>query len=233
VTFQDPHPLAGAFERVKRAGEHLDDLRPRIEAIRQQQKQAFLAHFDLNPLHQGGLPKMPASMRVPILVGEICYNLRSALDYLIFELARHDSGVPQKNTQFPMVDTPEKFRSEGPPRLKGVNDAHVRMIEWLQPYRGCGWTKSLREISNPDKHREFSAMKGTGTGLAYAPSDSEYEALALPVRRIRHPTAGEIDVKLDFTCALHFVDGPPVVETLELIQLKVSEVLTAFEPEFT
>jgi hypothetical protein len=233
VTSQNHHPLAGAFERVKRAGEHLDDLRLRIDAMSQQQKEAFLAHFDLNPLHQRALPDpMPASMRVPILVGEICYNLRSALDYLIFELAKRDSVVPQKNTQFPIVDTPEKFRSDGLPRLNGVNDTHVLMIERLQPYNGCDWTRSLREISNPDKHREFSAMRGTGTGLVYAPSDPEYEALALPIRRVRHPARGEIDVKLHFTCTVHFVDGPPVVETLELIQLKVSEALTAFEPEF-
>jgi hypothetical protein len=175
---------------------------------------------------------MPASMRVPILVGEICYNLRGALDYLIFELAERDAGVPQKNTQFPIVDTPEKFRSEGLPRLKGVNDTHVLMIERLQPYHdGCDWAGSLREISNPDKHREFSAMRGTGSGVAYAPSDPEYEGLALPIRRVQHPARGEMDVKLDFTCAVHFNDGPPVVETLELVKLKVSETLTAFQTE--
>jgi hypothetical protein len=38
------------------------------------------------------------------LVGEICYNLRSALDYLVFELAKHDSGTRQENTQFPIAE---------------------------------------------------------------------------------------------------------------------------------
>jgi hypothetical protein len=32
---------------------------------------------------------------------------------------------------------------------------------------------------------------------------------------------------------VRFDDGTPVVETLELIQLKVSETLTAFKTEFT
>ena len=76
-------------------------------------------------------------------------------------------------------------------------------------------------------------MRGTGTGSGYAPTDPEYERLALPIRRVRHPTRGEMDVKIDFTCMVHFVDGPPVVETLELIQQKVSEALIAFEPELT
>jgi hypothetical protein len=172
-------------------------------------------------------------MRVPILVGEICYNLRGALDYLVFELAKHDFGAPQENTQFPIADKPEKFRSARAARLRGVNDLHVAMIERLQPYQdGCDWTRSLREISNPDKHREFSAMRGTGAGIAYAPTDPEYEGLALPIRRVRHPTRGEIDVKLDFTHVVHFVDGPPVVETLDPIKFKVFEALTAFGSEF-
>jgi hypothetical protein len=38
--------------------------------------------------------------------------------------------------------------------LRGVNDPHVRTIESLQPYRGVAWTATLRDLSNPDKHRE-------------------------------------------------------------------------------
>jgi hypothetical protein len=209
------------------------DLRPRIEAMRRQQEQEFLAQFDANPLHQGEIPGGTlASMRVLILVGEICYNLRGALDYLVFELAKHDSGAPQEKTQFPIVDTPEKFKSDRSVRLRGVNGLHVAMIERLQPYNRCDWARILREISNPDKHREFVAMKGGGSGLAYAATDPEYEGLALPIRRVRHPASGEMYVKLDFTCTVRFVDGSPVMETLELIKLKVSETLTAFAMEF-
>jgi hypothetical protein len=225
-----PHPLDGAFERVRRAEEHLLDLRPRIEAMRQQQAHYLLTQFDGRPLDQLWLPGMvQASMRIPILVGETCYNLRSALEYLVFELAKHDSGVPQKKTQFPIVDTPEKFR---PDRLKEVNAAHVAAIERLQPYNGCDWTRALREVSNPDKHREFVQMRGTGTGLVYTPTDPEYASLALPICRAQHPATGETDVKVDFTCSVQFADGPPVIETLELIKLRIFETLTAFKTEF-
>jgi hypothetical protein len=48
-------------------------------------------------------------MSVPIRVGEVCYNFRSALDYLIFELAKLDSGVEQGGTQFPIMDSPKDF----------------------------------------------------------------------------------------------------------------------------
>ena len=65
---QNLHPLAGAFERVERAAEHLIDLRPRIDAMRHQHRQVFLAQFDADPLHQGQIPgSAQASMRIPYL----------------------------------------------------------------------------------------------------------------------------------------------------------------------
>jgi len=172
-------------------------------------------------------------MRVPILVGEVCHNLRSALDYLVFELARYDAGAPQKNTQFPVAKTPKIFRSERAKHLKGVDDRHVGMIERLQPYNGCDWTRALREISNRDKHREFVAMRGVAAGLAYVSTDPEYGSLALPVLRVPHPAHGcEVDVKVDLPYTVHFADGPPVMDTLEVIKTKVFETLTEFRAEF-
>jgi hypothetical protein len=43
------YPLAGAFARVDRAAEHLADLRPRIEAMRQAQNQATFPYFETEP----------------------------------------------------------------------------------------------------------------------------------------------------------------------------------------
>ncbi len=69
-----PHPLAGAFARVDRAGEHLADLKPDIDAMRQQQDQATFPYFETEPPH-GFAVNLPtradASMRIPILIGEI------------------------------------------------------------------------------------------------------------------------------------------------------------------
>jgi hypothetical protein len=83
---------------VARAGEHLEDLRGRLDAFRRAQEDAFLPFFDTVPPYQFPLmiPQIATtSMRVPVLVGEICYNLRSSPDYLVFELARLNSGVRQ------------------------------------------------------------------------------------------------------------------------------------------
>src|SRR5215467_5786119 len=88
------HPLDGCFERVRRADEHLADLEQRARDVFLQQANSVVIEFDSN--HPGGIKNFsrPAEtffgMRFGVLIGEICYNLRSALDYLVFELARNN-----------------------------------------------------------------------------------------------------------------------------------------------
>ncbi len=88
-----PHVLKGAFERVARAEEHLLDLNGRLDAWRHEQENAIIPQFDPNPPDYHFTADTSGAIGPPfivgILIGEISYNLRSALDYLIYELARH------------------------------------------------------------------------------------------------------------------------------------------------
>jgi len=172
-------------------------------------------------------------MRIGVLIGEICYNFRSALDYFIFELAKHDSGIAQDGTQFPIVDRKKDFAWRTKMWLKGINAAHVAAIERLQPYSGCDWTKALRDLSNRDKHREFVSIKGDYTAFGYSRiGDRNFDAISAPVRRTPHPVHGEVDVKVYFTANVQFPDGAPIIETIEIVKLKVAETLEAFQSEF-
>ena len=135
-----PHKLDGAFERVGRAGEHLDELQRRLKGFSEQCANEVLANLNLEPIEQSNEPKIGfkplpldfTKLDLPsifsILVGEICYNLRSALDYLVYELALSDSGVdPQSKTQFPIEDFEHdrKGRKKILARLSGLNAAHI------------------------------------------------------------------------------------------------------------
>jgi len=86
---------------------------------------------------------------VSILIGEICYNLRSALDYLVYELAILDSSKRQDGTQFPIDDTPEKFSKHKRSWLKGLNSNHVAAIEKLQPRASGNPGATLRGSGSP------------------------------------------------------------------------------------
>jgi hypothetical protein len=97
-------PLDPCRARVDRACEHLEELDTYIQGIAKKQADTCSIEFDPIPPYQitkvGLPPETFMGMRLPILVGEVCYHLRSALDYLVYELALLDSGVEQKGTQF-------------------------------------------------------------------------------------------------------------------------------------
>jgi hypothetical protein len=232
------HDLNGAFQRVARADKHLGDLRREINNLYRAQENSVRCDFDPDPPHKlrqvtfENLPLPP--MTIGILIGEVLYNLRSALDYLVFALARHDSGCPQEFTQFPIVDKRKDFRSDTTAkRLRGINPAHVAAIERLQPYNGVKWIKTLRDFSNTDKHREFVVVGGDVNAVAYTREITpNFEVLPYPVRGAPHPAMGQVDVKIDFTGRVQFDDGTPILETLAELVVKVKDTLVAFQPEF-
>ena len=235
-----PHVLNGAFERVTRAEEHLADLGGRIARWLDKRENAVVFQFDMKPPHDPIVDTancVGPPLMVGILFGEIAYNLRSALDYLIFELAKLDPGTAQDGTQFPIESSKDNFRGwKKKARLKGIKPAHIAALDRLQPYRGCQWTKTLRDISNPDKHRELINIKG-GYVIHFShrlnePNPAILAAIPKPIRRAYHPVHGDVDVKLSLTATITLDDGTPVADALEEIKTQVANTLIAFKPEF-
>jgi hypothetical protein len=93
-----------------------------------------------------------------VVIGEIFYNLRAALDYLVFALV---DG--QHRTQFPIDETPKDFERHRKTFLKGVAVEYIAPIKSLQPYNGCQWMRFLREYSNFDKHSDLHVLQTGGT----------------------------------------------------------------------
>jgi hypothetical protein len=233
------HPLSGALERMLRANEHLSDLKQRLSPFLQGADHGpfVSAVCELHKIKLDSTVVMPASMRIPILVGETCYNLRGALDYLVFELTKLDSGEPSYHTQFPIESKPQQFCKHLKGKkgcLRGLSDAHVARVKALQPCCGCVWTKTLQRISNPDKHREFVALGGNVILTIFvAGEDLEFDQLPIPIHRGPHPrTRAEVDMKICMAGTLLFTDRTPVIETLEELVLKVKETLAAFWSDF-
>jgi hypothetical protein len=233
------HPLDPCFARVRRADEHLVDLKRLFAEVQVRQANAVEIEFDPNPPYSILGAKQPPEtfigMNFPIRIGEICYNLRSALDYVIFELAKLDSGVEQSGTQFPIMDAEQDFEGRGKGAfLKGVNLIHVARIERLQPYTGCNWTRNLRDTSNPDKHRHFLKMKGDVTATVHSSLDrsTDLSRIIGYERNAPHPTLGPVKVKVHLATSLAFTDGTPVTETLEEIKSEVASTLRYFKSEF-
>ncbi len=169
-----------------------------------------------------------------ILIGEICYNLRGALDYLVYELAFLDSGKIVEGTQFIIEDKQKVFAFRQKERLNGLNSTHIAAIEALQPYRGCDWTKALRDISNPDKHRRLTFNQGVFDLQVFANAD-RLRFLNLPGRisSAKHPITGQkMHMQTNLMLEIQLSDGTPVIETLKKIQAEVARTLDAFKPDF-
>src|SRR5438045_9762205 len=89
--------LDGAYARLDRAREQLTDLVLRIKCLPPPHIAEIIAHTNFHIVKDfvlsnspGELPELPHILSV--LIGEVIYNLRAALDYLVFDLAQSDSG---------------------------------------------------------------------------------------------------------------------------------------------
>jgi len=232
------HPLDGCLERVRRANEHLSELEREIGIMIE--KQAHAVPFDLDPkpphgaVNVGRPPETFAGLRLGTLVGEIVYNLRCALDYLIYALAELDSGAPQKRTQFPIMETAQDFARWSKTMLKGVNPGHIAAVERLQPYNGCSWTDALGALSNMDKHRHIVPGQGRMKATVHSALETDLSRISGAFeRKAKHPLTGaEVHVKIHVVSEITFMNGAEVIRTLHELEAQVANTLRDFEPEF-
>jgi hypothetical protein len=126
------------------------------------------------------IPKSPPR-EICVLVGEMVYQMRSALDHLAFELVkRNPSGksLPHgwdTRSQFPLyVNIPTKGKPPVPYTLPAPYNIFSRelpnipmkaftFIESVQPYYGntaiCNLLGFLAKLSNIDKHRHLHIIR--------------------------------------------------------------------------
>ena len=117
--------------------------------------------------------------RVGLLVGDIVYNLRSALDHLVYQLALINTGgnvARPERTQFPICDSRLLYEKAASADLAEVAPDHKQVIESFQPYHPMEENISvglyfhplamLRDLSNTDKHRFITPVLIPSTGLS-------------------------------------------------------------------
>jgi hypothetical protein len=104
------------------------------------------------------------------------------------------------------------------------------MIERLQPYYGCDWSKRLHRFSNRDKHNGFVAIQAqaiieTNPIIPRGPTTFVFRA-------IHPPTSVEVNVNIHVTVEIFLGKSLPVVQTLKKIKSGVAQTLADFNPEF-
>lgn len=103
----------------------------------------------------------PIPARFGLIAGDFLQNLRSVLDYLVWQLILANGKIPHKTkTAFPITRKVSSFEDAKINRLVGVPDEAIALIEALQPYpeRDRGNRPQpihiLDELTNENKHRQ-------------------------------------------------------------------------------
>ena len=244
-----PTALEGVHAWLDRADEHLSELRTAFkswlyaerELAMKTARQGDDPESDDSPV-LGSVNTAPNTVippRINVIVGEVAQALRRALDYLVYELARRDSGRMQDNTQFPFERTEDGFADlsrpgSKRPYLRGVGEGHVAALRPYQPFSGAEWGVQLQAISNPDKHRHLTVMAHRQEArVRFTDGTSEPGALATAEGYlVSMPFDDEGSVELLISFRLTIDDDLAVFDVLSDIRAKVRDVLETFEPCF-
>jgi hypothetical protein len=173
--------IKDAGAKLDRAGEHLKTLKAEIADFQQADSHSIDAQTD--PQTGAYLLRVQpnaVSSKISAIVGDVLCNFRPTLDYLVYALAYLDSGSPQEGTQFPICDSADYFKRKRKGWLKGLSPDHIAAIEDLQPYDGrdeLQWLRTLRDLSNPDKHKHLSVVASAVEGV--------FEVLDTPKRILK------------------------------------------------
>jgi len=161
-------PLVDPYLKTSRAKVHLENLREKL-AIFCENPCEFIREDDLeNQLHIVRMKIKDIPDEIPLILGDLLYCLRSALDQLVWCLAKINAtpGYPE-HTQFPILEQPDAQRFQR--QTRGVPAEAARIIESLQPYKAPTpaavrehllWR--LNRLCNIDKHIRIPIHGATG-----------------------------------------------------------------------
>jgi len=163
--------LTGVDLKIGRAKRKLADLDERIKTAFAPNLYRISSEFDSEIAEQvysvHDLPAIDPEWALEI--GEVLYQLRSALDHLAWQLVELNGSSPSEQTQFPIRDSPNDKNGQRLPLqtlLPQVKDAQIlKPIDECQPYNAGDGTDHtiqkarttplwhLKALNNVDKHR--------------------------------------------------------------------------------
>jgi hypothetical protein len=169
------HPLAGCQLKMVRANEHGKTLNDAIDEFTGRNPYETVNDFKPEIGHyvtRFKVREWPDPAWSPI-VGDIVYNVRSALDHLAWQLVRRNRRTPTGTTTFPIfcqdpfnpaahpsVTEYERALKRWNAQTKRMHSGDIALLKLLQPHQRGEDADShplarLDQLSKWDKHREF------------------------------------------------------------------------------
>ena len=156
--------LIGIHAKLLRADQQIEEIVDEADTLCKKVKQGIVRevceHNEQVWIYRNETPDAP--VRWSILIGEILYNLRSALDQLVWQLVLENQQTPGRHNEFPITQDDKQWQQESIRTLRGVSQRHQAMIGYLQPFTGgiylpfdVSRLKVLDGLSNIEKHRHL------------------------------------------------------------------------------
>lgn len=154
--------LDSVRQKIDHAKLHLNLVKSEVQKYLDANQSEFVPNASSNPNQPTFIvkPKSLIPERIGLIVGDCLQNLRTSLDYLVWELVLVAKNTPGKKSMFPITFKVKSFQdalSAG--QLQGVDPAAITLIESLQPYHDgqpdATSLAVLNELTNINKHRRL------------------------------------------------------------------------------
>jgi hypothetical protein len=241
--------LASARLKLARAFEHVNTIKTCVANY------AASDSYRVIPQKEGtdqiSVTREPPA-EISILAGEIVHQVRSALDYLVFDLIKlnpRNIVLPfgwETRCQFPLfTKVPRKGRLEE--GLPGISPQALAFIESVQPYNASSvgnmgrlnTLKTLVKLSNIDKHRHLNIMVARVRKEELLTFDSTQQiggwtivddkTVLDPVIGSEHPMGRVVNVERNFQTIVTF--GEPTLSDIARMPVELVMLFCAYAVE--
>ncbi len=137
TSFPEDHRLAGVYVKLEQARKHLKVLNSEMSEYLERRPYSF----ELERGRRGTEYVLKAHTSEPpplawsAAIGDFLQNLRAALEYLVWELARANVGrEPRRKTSFPVYVSKKRFLSDGRSKIQDLAPEPQAVIEGMQPF---------------------------------------------------------------------------------------------------
>ena len=198
-------------------------------------------------------------LRLGVILGDVLYQWRSALDNLIPPLIRLNKQTAGRRHRFPVFDDEGRYKAVGVKLIAGVSKKHAAIIESFQPHPGrtdatIAALALVNEHCNADKHAAIHPTFGAFTNpeeaarnLRREPITAEFQLRFDPVgfgkpledgmevariTPIGEPPETKPKLYVDLPAEIAFGERGLALNALPAIRWHIHAIVGRFQPDF-